>query len=96
MEDFAVLIKPYAPEGRRGLPPFPVEMLLRIHFMQQLFTLSEPAMKEALDNMPLFRNFAGLFWESAKPDEGTILHFRQLPEWSSNASLAMSRLVTGD
>ena len=29
-----VLIAPYAPEGKRGRPPFAVETMLRIHFMQ--------------------------------------------------------------
>jgi hypothetical protein len=27
------LILPHAPEGKRGRPPFPVETMLRIHFM---------------------------------------------------------------
>lgn len=68
------------PEGRKGRPPFPVEMLLRIHFMQQWFTLSDPAMEEALHDMPLFRDFVGLSWDSATPDESTILRFRNLLE----------------
>ena len=71
-KDLVVLIAPYAPEGRKGRPPYPVEMLLRIHFMQQWFTLSDPAMEEALYDMPLFRDFAGLSWSSATPDESTI------------------------
>lgn len=79
-KDLVALIAPYAPEGRRGRPPFPVEMLLRIHFMQQWFTLSDPAMEEALHDMPLFRDFAGLSWDSATPDESTILRFRHLLE----------------
>jgi IS5 family transposase len=74
------LIAPYAPEGRTGRPPFPVEMLLRIHFMQQWFNLSDPAMEEALHDMPLFREFVGLSWGSATPDESTILRFRHLLE----------------
>ena len=78
--DLVTLIAPYAPEGRQGRPPFPVEMLLRIHFMQQWFTLSDPAMEEALHDMPLFRDFAGLSWNSATPDESTILRFRHLLE----------------
>lgn len=53
-------IAPFAPEGKRGWPPFPVELLLRIHFMQQWFTLSDPAMEEVLHDMPPFRDFAGL------------------------------------
>jgi len=78
--DLVALIAPYAPEGRKGRPPFPVEMLLRIHFMQQWFNLSDPAMEEALHDMPLFRDFAGLSWGSATPDESTILRFRHLLE----------------
>jgi IS5 family transposase len=48
------------PEGKTGRPPFPVETMLRIHFMQQWFTLSDPAMEEALHDVPLYREFAGL------------------------------------
>ena len=29
------LVAPFAPEGRRGRPPFSVETMLRVHFMQQ-------------------------------------------------------------
>ena len=74
------LITPYAPEGRRGRPPFAVETMLRIHFMQQWFTLSDPAMEEALHDMALFREFAGLDWDTRLPDETTILRFRRLLE----------------
>lgn len=71
------LVAPYAPEGRRGRPPFAVETMLRIHFMQQWFTLSDPAMEEALHDVPLFRDFAGLGgWSERLPDETTILRFR--------------------
>ena len=73
-------IAPFMPEGKRGRPPFPVESLLRIHFMQQWFTLSDPAMEEALHDVPLFREFAGLNWNTAVPDETTILRFRRLLE----------------
>ena len=74
------LITPYAPEGKRGRPPFAVETMLRIHFMQQWFTLSDPAMEEALHDMPLLRDFAGLNWDTRLPDETTILRFRRLLE----------------
>jgi IS5 family transposase len=54
--------------------------MLRLHFMQQWFTLSDPAMEEALHDVPLFREFAGLGWDSRLPDESTILRFRHLLE----------------
>ena len=74
-------IVPFMPEGKRGRPPFPVESLLRIHFMQQWFTLSDPSMEEALHDVPLFRDFAGLGgWDDRLPDESTILRFRHVLE----------------
>ena len=78
--ELVALIAPYAPEGKRGRPPFAVETMLRIHFMQQWFTLSDPAMEEALHDVPMFREFAGLNWNIAVPDETTILRFRRLLE----------------
>jgi len=75
------LVAIHAPEGKRGRPPFPIETMLRIHFMQQWFTLSDPAMEEALHDVPLFREFAGLDnWATRLPDESTILRFRHLLE----------------
>jgi IS5 family transposase len=79
--ELVALIQPYAPEGKRGRPPFAVQTLLRIHFMQQWFGLSDPAMEEALHDTPLLREFAGLDdWQSRLPDESTILRFRHLLE----------------
>jgi transposase, IS5 family len=75
------LIEPHIPAGQRGRPPFAAEALLRIHFMQQWFTLSDPVMEEALHDVPMFRDFAGLGgWNERLPDESTILRFRHLLE----------------
>jgi IS5 family transposase len=70
------LIAPYYPEGRTGRPPFSLLTMLRIHFMQQWFTLSDPAMEEAFFDTPLYREFAQLDEFSRMPDESTILRFR--------------------
>ena len=79
--ELVALVSPYLPEGKRGRPPFPCETMLRIHFMQQWFALSDPAMEEALHDMPVFREFAGLEgWDERLPDESTILRFRHLLE----------------
>ena len=50
--------------------------MLRIHFMQQWFTLSDPAMEEAFFDTPLYREFAQLEEFGRLPDESTILRFR--------------------
>ena len=79
--DLVALVSPYLPEGKRGRPPFSPETMLRIHFMQQWFALSDPAMEEALHDMPVFREFAGLEgWDERLPDESTILRFRHVLE----------------
>jgi IS5 family transposase len=55
--------------------------MLRIHFMQHWFTYSDPAMEEALHDIPVLRAFAGLDAAvEAMPDETTILKFRHLLE----------------
>jgi IS5 family transposase len=79
--ELVALVTPYLPEGKRGRPPFAPETMLRIHFMQQWFNLSDPAMEEALHDVPLFREFAGLgTWDDRLPDESTILRFRHVLE----------------
>ena len=85
------LIQPHAPAGQTGRPPFSVEALLRIHFMQQWFTLSDPAMEEALHDTPLYCEFARLDpGMSRLPDESTILRFRRLLEVNDLAPQIMT------
>ena len=70
------LIAPYYPEGKNGRPPFALETMLRVHFLQQWFSLSDPAMEEAFFDTPLYREFAQLDAHGRLPDESTILRFR--------------------
>jgi transposase, IS5 family len=77
------LIAPHAPQpgAKGGRPPFVTATMLRIHFLQQWFNLSDPAMEEALYDTPMFREFAGLdVGEDHLPDESTILRFRHMLE----------------
>ena len=75
------LIAPYAPAGKTGRPPFATEVMLRIHLLQQFFGHSDPAMEEALHDIPLYREFAKLSSGITRlPDESTILRFRHMLE----------------
>jgi len=78
------LIEPFAPGGtgaKGGRPSFAVETMLRIHFLQQWFGLSDPAMEEALHDISLYCQFARLDPGGMRlPDESTILRFRHLLE----------------
>ena len=75
------LIAPYAPAGKTGRPPFATEVMLRIHLLQQFYGHSDPAMEEALHDIPLYREFAKLDAGITRlPDESTILRFRHMLE----------------
>jgi IS5 family transposase len=75
------VVEPYYPKAKTGRPPFGIETMLRIHYLQQWFALSDPAMEEALHDMPVFREFAKLGDGVTRlPDETTILRFRHLLE----------------
>jgi IS5 family transposase len=74
------VIAPFYPDGGNGRRPYPLATMLRIHLMQNWFALSDPAMEDALYDMPALRTFAGLSSVSAIPDETTILNFRHLIE----------------
>ena len=67
--------------------------MLRIHYLQQWFGLSDPAMEEQLHDVPLYREFAKLDGIAARlPDETTILRFRHLLE-RHNLAVDMLRVV---
>ena len=55
------LIWAHAPVAKTGRPPFSLEMMLRIHCLQQWFGLSDLAAEEALFEMPIYLDFCGLF-----------------------------------
>ena len=74
-------IAPHYPVAGLGRKPFELEAMLRIHLMQQWFGYSDPGMEEALHDVPMLREFAGLdAGEDVMPDETTILKFRHLLE----------------
>ena len=80
-ERFEQLICPHYPVAGCGRRPYPLRAMLKIHFMQQWFGLSDPAMEEALWETPLLRQFAGIGPDfEGVPDETTILKFRHLLE----------------
>ena len=77
------LIEPHYPKASKkgGRPPYPLATMLRIHLLQQWYSLSDPAMEEALIELPTMRRFAGIELISDRiPDETTILTFRHLLE----------------
>lgn len=74
------VIEPFYPVAGRGRRPYPLETMLRVHLMQNWFTLSDPAMEEALYETASMRRFAALKLSEPIPDETTILNFRHMLE----------------
>jgi IS5 family transposase len=75
------IVELHYPRAKTGRPPFGIETMLRIHYLQQWFGLGDPPMEEALHDVALYRGFAKLDGVMARlPDETTILRFRHLLE----------------
>jgi IS5 family transposase len=56
------LIEPFYPKtgSKAGRPTYALETMLRIHLMQHWHALSDPAMEDALIEVPTIRRFAGI------------------------------------
>ena len=88
------VIKPYYPKPKgAGRRPIGIERMLRIHFLQHWFELSDPGAEEALYDSRAMRHFVGIdLGKEPVPDETTILNFRHLME-CYNLGDEMFRLV---
>ena len=77
-EKLTALIEPVYPAGDgAGRPPIGLERMLRIHFLQHWFNLSDPAVEEALYDSRAMREFVGIdLGREPAPDESTICKFR--------------------
>ena len=80
--DLVAAIEPVYPKAEGpGRPPVGVERMLRLHCLQQWFTLSDPAVEEALYDSHALRQFVGIdLGREPVPDETTICKFRHLLE----------------
>ncbi len=80
--ELTAVIEPFYPAGKgAGRPPIGIERMLRIHFLQHWFNLSDPGVEEALYDSRAMRRFVGIdLGREPVPDETTILKFRHLLE----------------
>ena len=77
------VIEPFYPKERAdgGRRPVGLERMLRIHFLQQWYALSDPAVEEALYDSAAMRRFVGIdLGREGAPDETTVCKFRHLLE----------------
>ncbi len=104
------VIEPVYPKADNGRRPYPLDTMLRIHCMQQWYSLSDGAMEDALYEIASMRLFAKLSLEQAIPDRTTIMNFRHLLEqhrlarqlfdavnqWLSDAGIMMKQGTLND
>lgn len=93
-KELCKVIEPYYPKPQgAGRKPIGLERMLRIHFLQHWFELSDPGAEEALYDSRAMRLFVGIDLGSEPvPDETTICNFRHLME-KNNLGDELFRLV---
>jgi IS5 family transposase len=81
-QELTAAIEPFYPKPKgAGRRPKGAERMLRIHFLQHWFELSDPGAEEALYDSRAMRKFVGIdLGQEPVPDETTICKFRHLME----------------
>ena len=75
------VIEPHYPKAGNGRRPMNLLMMVKIYCLQQWYSLSDPAMEEAIYDRISFQRFLKLdLMVDRVPDETTILKFRHLLE----------------
>jgi transposase, IS5 family len=80
-KELCELIEPHYPKAGRGRPPVGLERMLRLHFLQHWYNLSDPGLEEELLESKSMRDFVGIdLGHERVPDETTVCKFRHLLE----------------
>lgn len=76
--DWMKIIKPYYHKGERGNKPYELELMLRIHMLQNLYDLSDMGVMTEVIDSRAFSTFCGVESSNQVPDGDTIGRFREL------------------
>lgn len=72
------LVRPHYYAGVRGNKPYDLELMLRIHLLQNLYTLSDEGTRNEVVDSRAFSDFCGVESSNQIPDGDTIGRFRNL------------------
>jgi len=72
------IIKPHYYKGERGNKPYELELMLRIHLLQNLYDLSDMGVMSEVIDSRAFSDFCGVESSNQVPDGDTIGRFRAL------------------
>jgi transposase, IS5 family len=80
-QELCALIEPHYPKAGRGRPPVGLERMLRLHFLQHWYNLSDPGLEEELLGSESMRRFVGIdLGVERVPDETAVCKFRHPKE----------------
>lgn len=77
-ETFLELIQPSYYKGELGNKPYPLELMLRIFILQNVYNLADMAVMNEVIDSRAFSNFCGINSPSEVPDGDTIGRFRNI------------------
>jgi IS5 family transposase len=77
-EQWKAIIKPHYYKGERGNKPYDLELVLRIHLLQELYDLADMAVMYEVIDSRAFSDFCGVESSNQVPDGDTIGRFRAL------------------
>ena len=77
-ETFVELIQPSYYKGELGNKPYPLELMLRIFILQNVYNLSDMAVMNEVIDSRAFSNFCGINSPSEVPNGDTIGRFRNI------------------
>jgi IS5 family transposase len=77
-KEWLALIKPHYYKGERGNKPYPLELMLRLYLLQNLYDLSDMATAEQAIDSRAFSEFCGVDSSNQVPDGDTIGRFRKI------------------
>ena len=72
------LVVPYYYKGEHGNKPYPLERMLRIYVIQNLYNLADMAAKNEIIDSRAFSDFCGVDSSNQVPDGDTIGRFRNI------------------
>jgi len=72
------MIQPHYYKGERGKKPYPIDLMLRIHVLQNLYSLSDMAVCDQVIDSRAFSDFCGVSASREVPDGDTVGRFREI------------------
>ena len=78
-DEWVSIIVLFYPSGKRGRPTRGIETMLRMHLLQNWFSLSDEGVEDAIYDSYSFRKFMKIdFFNEQVPDATTLCKFRKL------------------